>query len=286
MNRSIFLLLSFFLLSIPAFAAETGIIRVDLLGQDPDPVRAGDVVEARFRIENWWEDTTEDVTIEVVPDYPFSLYGTSNRKNLGRLEGRKISSDAVFADFKLRVDAGAVDGEHELVLNIYNGKTKIEYKDQFFVDVEHEKISLKPYIAASDIIIADSKGSITIDIANSGGYAVESLELELMPSEDYKLLSTSNYIYIGDVDADDVESEDFDLYVDKGVRQVKIPLRLTYEVDDHEYSDDHTLLLELLTTSEAKKLGLVKSNTTLWIVLIVVVLAVGYLVYRKRLKKR
>ena len=285
MKKILLYVLILFFVSVPALAAEAGLIRIDMLGQDPDPVRAGDVVEVRFRIENWWEDTTQAITLEIVPDYPFSLYG-SGSKNLGRLEGRKFSSDAVFADFKLRVDPAAVDGEHELLLNIYNGDAKKEYKDQFFVDIENEKISLKPYVASSDIIVGGTKGSITIDIANSGGYDVNSLELTLLPSENYKLLSTSNYIYIGDVDADDVESEDFDIYVEKNLQQVNIPLRLTYEVDDHEYIDDHTLTLNLLTTSEAKKLGLVKSSIGSWITILVVVVIVGYIVYRKRFRKR
>lgn len=285
MKRIVMYALSLLLLSMPALAAEAGLIRIDMLGQDPDPVRAGEVVEVRFRIENWWEDTTEEVTIEVVPEYPFSNYGAGS-KNLGRLEGRRLSADAIFADFKLRVDPAAVDGEHELLVNIYTGTAKIGYKDQFFVDIENEKIALKPYVAASDLVIANSKGSITLDIANSGGYDVQSLELELLPSEDYKLLSTSNYVYIGDVDADDVESEDFDIYVDKGLQQVQIPLRLTYEVDDHEYVGEHTLNLQLLTTSEAKKLGLVKSSTGSWIAIAITVMIVGYIVYRKRFKKR
>ncbi len=283
--KSIIYLLSLLLLSTSVFAAEAGLIRVDMLGQDPDPVRAGDVVEVRFRIENWWEDTTQEVTIEVVPEYPFLLYG-SGSKNLGRLEGRKFGADAVFADFKLRVDPAAVDGEQELKVNIYNGDSKIEYNDQYFIDIENEKISLKPYVAASDLVVGGNKGSITIDIANSGGYDVNSLELQLLPSEDYKLLSTSNYIYIGDVDADDVESEDFDIYVEKDVQQVKIPLRLTYEVDDHDYTDDYTLTLNLLTTSEAKKLGLIKSSTGTWVTILVVLVIVGYIVYRKRFRKR
>jgi len=286
MKRILMYVLGLLLLSMPAFAAEAGLIRVDILGQDPDPIRAGDVVEVRFRIENWWEDTKDEVQLEVVPEYPFSIYGSSNIKNLGRLEGRRESSEAVFVDFKLRVDPAAVDGENELLVNLYTGTAKIEYKDTFFVDVKNEKISLKPYITTSDIVIGGKKGSITIDIANSGGYDVESLELELLPSSDYKLLSTSNYVYIGDVDADDVESEDFDLYVEKGVQQVQIPLRLTYEVDDHDYTDEHTLTLNLLTTSEAKKLGLVKSNAWSWIAILVTIVVVGYIVYRKRFRKR
>ena len=73
MKKSLLYLLTLLLVSMPAFAAEAGLIRVDMLGQDPDPVRAGDVVEVRFRIENWWEDTAQDTTIEDVPEYPFSL---------------------------------------------------------------------------------------------------------------------------------------------------------------------------------------------------------------------
>lgn len=282
------LLLGLLALSFPVFAAEsnTGIIRVDMIGQDPDPVRAGDVVEVRFKIENWWDDTKDDVSIEIVPEYPFSMYGNTNIKNLGRLEGRKLSANAVFADFRLRVDPQAADGEHKLKVNVYTGTAKIEYKDQYFIDIENKKISLKPYIAASDLVVGGNRGSITLDIANNGGYDIESLQLELLPSADYKLLSTTNYVYIGNVDADDVESEDFDIYVDKDIQQVQIPVRLTYSVNDVDYTDDQVLTLDLLTTAEAKKLGLVKTNTGLWITLLVVVLIVGYLVYRKRFKKR
>lgn len=285
--KNIFLLMmSLLLLSATALAEEQGLIRVDLIGQDPDPVRAGDVVEVRFKIENWWEDTKEDVSIEVIPEYPFTIYGESTIKNLGRLEGRKLSADAVFADFKLRVDSKAVDGEHELKVNIYTGTAKIEYKDQFFIDIENEQVKLRPYIASSDLVVGGKKGSVTIDIANSGGYDVNSLELELLPSDQYRLLSTSNYVYIGDVDADDVESEDFDIYVDKDIAQVKLPIRLTYEADDITYTDDHTLTLNLLSTSEAKKLGLIKNNTGMWITILVVLVIVGYIVYRRRFRKR
>ncbi len=286
MKQILLLALSLFILSATVLADEAGLIRVDMMGQDPDPVRAGEVVEVRFKIENWWEDTKDDVRIEVVPEYPFSLYGSSNIKSLGRLEGRSESSEATFADFKLRVDQAAVDGEHELRINIYTGTAKIEYKDQFFLDIENEKISLKPYIATSDIVVGGNKGSITIDIANTGGYNVNSLELTLLPSTGYKLLSTSNYIYIGDIDADDVESEDFDIYVDDGMQEVKIPIMLTYEVDDHPYTDEVTLTLNLLSDTEAKKLGLTSSNTTYWVAIVIVIAIVGYIVYRKRFKKR
>ncbi|MBS3144965.1 hypothetical protein J4208_05270 [Candidatus Woesearchaeota archaeon] len=286
MKNLFLLMMSLLLLSATVLAEEQGLIRVDLIGQDPDPVRAGDVVEVRFKIENWWEDTKEDVSIEIIPSYPFTIYGESNIKSLGRLEGRKLSADAVFADFKLRVDPRAVDGEQELLINIYTGTAKIEYKDLFFIDIENEQVKLRPYIASSDIVVGGNKGSITLDIANSGGYNVNSLELELLPSDNYRLLSTSNYVYIGDVDADDVESEDFDIYVNRDLEQVKIPIRLTYEADDTIYTDEHTLTLDLLSTSEAKQLGLVQSNTGMWITIVIVLVIVGYIVYRKRFRKR
>lgn len=115
-------------------------------------------------------------------------------------------------------------------------------KISFFVDIEREKIALRPYILSSDLIIGGTSGRFTVEIANIGGWDVEALQLELMPSDDYKLLSTSEYIYIGKLEADDTESEDFLIYVDEDVTDVKIPLKLAYDVNDKEYEDTLDLI--------------------------------------------
>ena len=60
-------------------------VRVTLLNQDPYPVQQGDTVELRFKIENLGGETTNDIIIEILPKYPFSLYTGEASINIGKL---------------------------------------------------------------------------------------------------------------------------------------------------------------------------------------------------------
>ena len=283
MKKLLLLVLCILLISMTVHAQA---LHFSLVGQDPDPVRAGDVVELRFKVENSWDQSRYDVKIEIVPDYPFSLYGESAIKELGRIDGREYGANAVLFDFKLKVDPGASDGEHEIKLRVHDGDQGIwELKNMFYVDVEHEEIEVKPYIVSSNLITGGKSGSFTIEIANSGGVDVESLELQLLASDDYKLLSTSNYIYIGDLEADDTESEDFNIYVNEGVTDVHIPVKLTYEYKDKEYNKDADLVLHLLTEAEAKKVGLAKSSNIPYFIGAVVIAVIAIFLIRRYRKR-
>ncbi len=283
MKKIIFLGVVLILASL-SVSAQT--LRVSMIGQDPDPVRAGDVVEARFKIENLFEDTKGEVLVKILPEYPFSLYSSSNTQNFGILESRKYgSSDAIYFDFKLKVDQDAVDGYHEIVLQLNDDQTTWDLEDKFYVEIKNEKILLKPYVVSSDLITGGKKGTFTIEIANAGGEDIESLQLELLNSPDYKLLSTSEYVYIGNLEADDTESEDFSVYVDEDKTSVGIPLKLTYEVNDKEYQQDFLLSLNLLTKSEAKKIGLITTSYTPVIITIIVLVIVLVVIIRRYRRK-
>ena len=255
-NKRLFCLAIAISLVLPIALAQN--VQVGLINQDPDPVNAGDVVEIKFKIENYWETTRDNVIIEIFPEFPFTLYSGSTKRNIGTLEGRQISSDSVIVDYLLKVDKDAVDGDHEINVAVNVGNTYWEYDDMFYIDVKKEKLNLKTYISSSDIIIAGSKGSVSLELANAGGYNIEFLELILLPSTDYKLLSTSNYAYIGDLDSDDTESEEFSIYVSEGISEVKIPIKLIYEINDYTYEEEETLTLKILTNEEAENIGLIK----------------------------
>ncbi len=266
-------------LLLPMIHAQT--IRVDMVNQDPDPVRAGDVVEVRFKVENTWEDTRDDVKVEIMPDYPFTMYQSENIHNLGRLEGNQMSADATIVDFKIRVDKDAQDGKNELKVNLYQGAAKWEFKDKFFINVKHERISIQPYISASDLTVSGNKGKVTIEVANTGNNKLERLQLKLLDAPDYKLLSTSNYVYLGDLDIDDTQSEDFEMYVNEGMKEVNIPVELSYQVDKNEYTQKFDLHLNLLTKEEAKKLGVIKTSYTPYVIGGIILLFVVIFFIRK-----
>lgn len=276
------LLTALVLVLLLATSVSAKVFQLGMISQDPDPVQAGDVVKVRFKIENLWEETKYNVLVRAVPEYPFSIYGGSEVIELGRLDGTRLGSGPVYFDFKFRVDHEALDGDHEMTLMVDDEESVEKFENMFFVEVEKERIALRPYIVASDLIIPGTKGTFTIEIANAGGLDVQSLELELLPSGDYRLLSTSNYIYLGDIEADDTESEDFSIYVEKGIQQVHIPVRLTYEVDDKNYTDDTKLVLNLLTEAEAKKIGLIKESYLPYIIGALVIVVVAIIVIRRR----
>lgn len=279
-KQLLFLFYGLILLGLSSFASAQSLF-VTMVNQDPDPVQAGQVVEVRFKLENLWETTDEDVFFEVIPEYPFTIYSGETVKRLGKPIGRASSEEATIVDFKLRVDPEAVDGDHELKLKVRRGDTEWVYEDQFFVDVEHQEINLKAYIRSSDFITSGAQGTVTVELANAGESEIEFLELELQPSADYKLLSTSNYVYLGDLASDDTETEDFTIYVEEGITTVHIPIKVYYESQDTNYENTYTLTLDLLTESEAKKIGLIQTSSLPFILVIIVVIVVGILVYRR-----
>jgi uncharacterized protein (DUF58 family) len=66
MNK-IFLLLLVFVLFSASANAQT--LKFSMIGQDPDPVQAGDVVEIRFKAENIYQETKEGVAVEIAPSW-------------------------------------------------------------------------------------------------------------------------------------------------------------------------------------------------------------------------
>ncbi len=275
------LLLLFFLAAVMSPSVFAQALTLSLLNQDPDPVNAGDIVKVKFKIENFWEDTQDDIAIEVIPEYPFSLFSGSAVQKIGRLDGRHYGENAVVTDFHLKVAGDAEKGSHPVKMRLWVGKAEFLYKDTFYLDVENEEIKLRTYVRESDFITSGKSGKVTIELANAGADDLQFVEISLLPAAGYKLLSTSNYVYIGDLDSDDTETEDFSLYVDEGIVSLEIPVRVSYEVRDKQYSDDMTLRLNLLSVDEAKKVGLIKVSYTRYIVLAVLVAVVALYVLRK-----
>jgi hypothetical protein len=262
-------------------------VQISLLNQDPDPVNAGDVVEVRFQVETYWEGTRDEVIIEIVPEYPFSLYSGNSKVSLGRLKGRQLGLDSFVVDFKLKVDEDAVDGDNEIKLKATSGDTIWSYDDEFHIDIEKEELRLHTYVRSSDLTISGKKGTVSLEVANAGGQDIEFLQMELLESNDYKLLSTSDYIYLGNLESDDTESEDIDVYVPEGKTEVNIPVKLTYEVHDKVYIETYEIKLNLLTQEEALNIGLTTESRAPQIligVIIVLVLLIIWKIYRKRKK--
>lgn len=399
----ILLLISIFLLSliqVTAISSDSPQLKVTLMSQDPDPVEPGQIVTVKFKVENNGSQTSKDVIVKLMPQFPFTIYGDTLEKNIGQMKALATGADAAIVEFKLKVDDNAVEEDTELELAAYMGDSGVSYtNNEFLIDIQtHDavlaitdistepspiapgstgkvtimikntadsllkdikfkldmsgsSIPIAPYQSSSERIIAklnsnfqqtltftviaepdaasglykvpinisynDEKGTsytqtdvlaviigerpklnayikkstvqqagkngkVTLEIANSGNTNMKFLELNLLPSEDYKLITPSSYFYLGDVDSDDTESEEIEIYVNEDVEQLKLPVKLNYaDANNQPFQQQFDLELQLYSTSELKKFGVV-SGSNAWIYILVVILVLfGVLLYRR-----
>ncbi len=375
-------------------------IKVTLMSQDPDPVEPGQVVTVKFKVENNGSQTSKDVIVKLMPQFPFTIYGDTAEKNIGKLKALATGADAAIVEFKLKVDDNAVEEDTELELAAYMGDSGVSYtNNEFLIDIQtHDavlaitditsepsliapgstgkvtimikntadsllkdikfkldmsgsSIPIAPYQSSSERIIsqlnsnfqqtmtftviakpdaasglykvpinisyndekgtsytqtdvlaivigerpklnayikkstvqqAGKNGKVTLEIANSGNTNMKFLELTLLPSEDYKLITPSSYFYLGDVDSDDTESEEIEIYVNEDVKQLKLPIKLNYaDANNQPFQQQFDLELQLYSTSELEKFGVIsKSNAWVYVVAVILVL-LGVLLYQR-----
>jgi hypothetical protein len=293
-NKKVFLVLLMLTLSFLNLSLVVGDaapdISITLLNQDPDPVKRGDVVEVRFKIENIGSETLDNIFMEVLPKKPFTLYGGSPVKTIGKLRSSQTGADAAIVDFKLKVDEDAAAGENELEVKLTSGAIEYIYdSNEFLIDVEEYNLpGIKAYVRESSILQAGDRGKVVIEIANTDLGDAKFAQLTLEETEDYQILSSSNYIYLGDIDSDDTESEEFEIYVDPDVgNKLEIPVLIQYQ-DNNEVNHEMELVLELriFNSGELKTLGFEGSSMVVPILLIILVVLAGLIYWHLRMRKK
>jgi len=275
-----------FMINIQTHDAVLDIIDVEI---DPEQVAPGDVASVEISVKNEADSLLKDIVFKLEMDdstIPFAPYQSSSEKRISQLNSDYQKS----LNFQIIVSPDADAGLYKIPLNIsYNDEQGNSYTHGDLLAIQVGKTPvLKAYIKKTEVLQSGQAGSITLEIANSDIVDVNNLELELTESSEYQLVNPSNYFYLGDLDADDTESEEIDIYVPGDLEEVSIPIKLTYTDDNNqEYQQNFNLDLNLYSSSELKKLGLTQSsNSSYWIIFIILIIAgVGYYVYRKRKKK-
>ncbi|MFP4633626.1 MAG: COG1361 S-layer family protein [Candidatus Aenigmatarchaeota archaeon] len=102
------------LVSAPSVQARsTGNIQLEVIYRksEPDPLRTGEYADVWVKIKNTGNTKAEDVSLEFVPEFPFSLDPDKEAvKELGDMN----PGVEYHAHYKIRVDENAVPGENDL----------------------------------------------------------------------------------------------------------------------------------------------------------------------------
>jgi len=219
---------------------------VTYMSQDPDPVEPGGYVELKFKVENEGTEAAEDVQVEILPEYPFSLEaGEEAVKNIGIIRGRQVGSDAFIVKFKLRVDKDAVSGDNTIDVRYSSAKTGwikqkdniVKVRSHFAIlsvnDVKSEPEIIKPGEIAeiaitlenmADALLKDIKVNLLLYKATHGATVVVYEEKPFTP------IGSSNEKTLSNLERGKKAEINFDLMADPDAEAgvYKIPLIVTY----------------------------------------------------------
>jgi hypothetical protein len=205
---SISILLSSTLVSASVFNTSNGFVYTNinyvktvLVSQNPISANPGEYVELLFQVENKGTIDAENVTLELIPEYPFSLDpGVSAIQELGTIKGMQTSNNVFSVKYKLKVDKDAIDGENEIKLKYSEGDGSVYNVDTFNVSVLNSHTDF-------DMIVQDST---TLAIVNTGANTASAVIIKIPEQQNFRVNGTSASI-IGNLNAGDYTLVTFQL---------------------------------------------------------------------------
>lgn len=264
---------------------------------DPLRIKPGEVATIEMNLFNGAHSFIRDVKVKLnlikmvqtstgtmVEELPFSPIGSSEEKIIMKIDGRSETT----VSFDLVTNADAETRIYKLPVSLsYTDSTGKRYNQSNIISlIVGDEPDIIVGIDDSEIYKVGQTGEVSIKFVNKGFSDIKFLYVQLKSSPYYKILSSENS-YIGNIDSDDYETADFKLYlrnIENG--HVILPLAIEYkDANNVEYEKAVELKLKLLSEDEAIEVGLKKSNKTAGIIITVVIVVLGFLIYRK-LKKR
>ncbi|MFT4326695.1 MAG: COG1361 S-layer family protein [Candidatus Woesearchaeota archaeon] len=227
-------------------------------------------------ITNPSDSTLRSVTARLIlDDVPFAPHDSATSRYVSNLG----SQDSALFRFRLVALPNAVSG-------MYRVPIEIEYFDSlnekvFRTEMITLSIGATPDVRmlaqALDFTADQNRGTIRVEFVNRGLTDVKFLDLELLETEDYEVLSRRQ-VYIGSVDSDDFDTAEFTIARKSEATEFDVHVAFSYmDSSNNPYQDTMQLPVRLHAA---------QSNGGFGIWIIVIVLIAGFIFWKRRAKKR
>ncbi len=265
---------------------QDAILGIESISSEFDTIKPGEISLVKIKLRNLADSLLKDIKIKLdIDKVPFAPIGSINEKIIKNLN----SGETKEIEFNLMAEPNAES-------NVYKVPIKIDYMDwsgNKYVRngtvglVIGDIPDLLVGVDSSEIVNSGKTGKVVIKFTNKGLTDIKLLNFKLKPSDAYIILSPSQE-YIGNIDSDDYETAEFNLYVKKTSKEIiLLPLELEYkDANNKEYKKDVNVELKLYTKTETQKYGLQKKSKVLGIIITLVIIGLGLFVYIRCRKKR
>ncbi len=167
----IFLLLVSSIFTAPASASTASAnLKVTIVETNPYPAKIGEYMDLTVQVENIGRDRAEDVDIEIVPEYPFSIDSQENAvQNIGSLAPGKFASK----EFHLFVDKNAQKGVRSIDIRTRIDKNDPWSENSFDIRIGTETFDSKGTVELTGIVLSPEvfmpgdRGTITVTLNNT-----------------------------------------------------------------------------------------------------------------------
>ena len=207
-------------------------VSISLVNQDPDPAIAGDVMEIYLGIENIGGESANDLMVEFVPEYPFTLATDEPAvQNIGTMKSYQYDDYMKIITYTIKVDSDASAGSYDLKIRYYEfGDSKVIEKS-ITIDVKNREMAEIIQIDKTNLVPGKQSG-LTFTVNNVGKAPLRDLTFSWI-NEDKVILpvGSDNTKYIKNIEIGDSVDLDYqviaDPNADPGLYELK--LYLTYD---------------------------------------------------------
>ncbi len=228
------LMLAFAFAMMASSALASSSIDVANSKYEPSPAVPGNYVDVWFKVENTGPDTADDMTVEFVPNYPFSLDATTDPvRSIGTLP----PYEPYFIKYKVLVDNGALTGQNDIVLrHTPDPDTEIWIEEEFSINVQSDIVSVNimDVNTVPEELSPGEKGELSFKIKNNADTTLKDISIKLdlnsmdMPFAPVGSVTEKNIDRLTDDESMDV-SFDLITLADADSKIYKVPVVINYK---------------------------------------------------------
>ena len=245
---SLFIVALIFTIFVTSVSASGAALRADIVKCDPNPAQIGQYVNVWIKIENIGNTRAEDVSVKLIPSYPFSLdAGDDAVRNIGILSTDRHAS----LEYHLYVDENARPGTRsikvhyqddesttwtEKTLDIWVGEGSDTFDSKGTIQLE--QIKTEP-----EVLMPGDEGTVTFTLKNTATQYTITID-----GEEYDTNARVRSATLASIDDIEVINES---YHDIGILGPGDALNLTYNIKVDDTARDGTKHLEFIVAGSS-----------------------------------
>ena len=247
----------------------------------PSEVRPGETMQVDITLQNTADITLRNIGLKLdlvetrgttFIEYPFIPTGSSAQKTLTKLNAGEVTT----ISFNLKADPTATPGYYLLPMTVdFFDETGTQTVQNEYAGLVISAVpELEVYFEESTIRPEDGRGDITLKFVNKGVNDLKFLDIELLETSGYNVLSTSRQ-YLGDLDSDDFRSETFTIETLQENPDLELSIK---------YRDENNKMYEatVATPLQYDRSPEEQQSPVGIIIAVVVVLLIGFWIWRRR----